>query len=169
MQLPPDLEQYARAQTQPPLWFSGHSLTWIKASSDDTQQRQSLVEHIVPAGSASPWHVHRTEDESFYVVAGRILVLVEGQQWTPIGAGGFAYGPKDVPHAFRVDGGSSAYARILLLTNGPDFADFIRDASDPVSGGGWPEPTPADVGRLKAAATRHGIEILGPPPPEPRF
>jgi hypothetical protein len=37
----------------------------------------SLVEHIVPGGSASPWHVHRTKDESFDVVSGQLTVIVE--------------------------------------------------------------------------------------------
>jgi len=76
--------------------------------------------------------------------------------------GGFAFGPKGVPHAFRVEGDRPA--RILLLTNGPDFADFAREASDPVLIGGLLQPAPPDVGRLKAAAEKHGIEILGPPP-----
>jgi len=33
--------------------FSSHSLTWVKASGDQTEGRLSLVEHLVPPGSAS--------------------------------------------------------------------------------------------------------------------
>jgi len=142
--------------------FSSHSLTWVKASGDQTEGRLSLVEHLVPPGSASSWHVHHTEDESFYVVGGRIAVLWKAIKWVSLNDGGFASGPKGVPRAFRVEGDRPA--RILLLTNGPDFADFAREASDPVLTGGLLQPAPPDVGRLKAAAEKHGIEILGPPP-----
>jgi quercetin dioxygenase-like cupin family protein len=157
-----DLKGYIALQPAAALWFSGHSLTWIRASGADTAGRLSVVEHIVPPGSASPWHVHQTEDESFYVVDGQISVKVEGQTRISLGAGGFAFGPMAVPHGFRVE--SEVPARILLITNGPEFADFIREASDQVDTTRLPERSPADAARLKAAAARHGIAILGPPP-----
>jgi mannose-6-phosphate isomerase-like protein (cupin superfamily) len=162
MELSADLKGYIALQPAAALWFSGHSLTWIRASGADTAGRLSVVEHIVPPGSASPWHVHLTEDESFYVVDGQISIKVEGQARISLGAGGFAFGPMAVPHGFRVEG--EVPARILLVTNGPEFADFIREASDQVDVNCLPEQTPADAARLKAAAARHGIEILGPPP-----
>jgi quercetin dioxygenase-like cupin family protein len=161
MELSADLKAYIELQPAAALWFSGHSLTWIRASGANTAGRLSVVEHIVPPGSASPWHVHQTEDESFYVVDGQISVKVEGQARISVGAGGFAFGPMAVPHGFRVE--SEVPSRILLITNGPEFADFIREASDQVDTNCLPEQTPADAARLKAAAARHCIAILGPP------
>ena len=162
MELSAALKGYIALQPAAALWFSGHSLTWIRTSGADTAGRLSVVEHIVPPGSASPWHVHQTEDESFYVVDGQISVKVEGQACISLRAGGCAFGPMAVPHGFRVEGDVSA--RILLITNGPEFTDFIREASDQVDTNCLPEQTPADAARLKAAAARHGIAILGPPP-----
>jgi uncharacterized cupin superfamily protein len=121
----------------------------------------SLVEHIVPAGSASPWHLHHREDESFYVASGAISVKVQGQPRVQIGAGGFAFGPRGIPHGFRIEGDGPA--RLLLIASGPAFADFIAEASDAVDTSRLPEPEPADPARLRAAAERHEIEILGPP------
>ena len=161
MQYPSDLLKYISEQPRSALWFSGHSLTWIRASGGTTAGRLSLVEHIVPAGSASPWHVHLSEDESFYVASGAISVKVEGHSRVHIGAGGFAFGPRGVPHGFRIE--SDGPARILLMTGGPGFADFIAEASDEVDTSRLPEPGPPDPARLKAAAGRHEIEILGPP------
>lgn len=161
IEYPDDLIEYVSGQPRQALWFSGHSLTWIRASGSTTGGRLSLVEHIVPAGSASPWHVHRTEDESFYVVSGAISVKVEGQPRARMEAGGFAFGPKGVPHAFRTE--ADGPSRILLLTDGPAFADFIAEASDAVDTSRLPEPGPPDPARLKAAAARYQIEILGPP------
>ena len=86
MELSADLKGYIALQPEAALWFSGHSLTWIRASGADTAGRLSVVEHIVSPGSASPWHVHQTEDESFYVVDGQISVKVEGQVRISLGA-----------------------------------------------------------------------------------
>jgi len=52
------------------LWFPrlvGHH----QASGEDTGGR-GLVEHLSPRGSGSPLHVHRHEDESFFVIAGEL-------------------------------------------------------------------------------------------------
>ena len=35
-----------------------------------------MIEQLIPPGFASPWHVHLNEDESFYVVEGKMTVIV---------------------------------------------------------------------------------------------
>lgn len=160
MRYPDDLTEFISRQPSRALWFSGHSLTWIRASGATTGNRISVVEHIIPGGSASPWHVHLSEDESFYVVSGAISVKVEGRPRARLEAGGFGFGPRGVPHGFRTE--AEGFSRILLMTGGPAFADFIAEASDEVDTSRLPEPGPADPVRLKASAGRHQIEILGP-------
>jgi quercetin dioxygenase-like cupin family protein len=73
------------------------------------------VQLDVPSGEGSPWHVHHEEDEWFYVIVGELEVLV-GDRRVRAGAGDLAFGPRDVPHGFRVI--SSTPARVLLLTVG---------------------------------------------------
>ena len=58
-----------------------------------------LLEIIVPPGLGSPWHVHPEEDEWFYVLEGNLTVYV-GDTRLDLGVGGFAFGPKGVPHTF---------------------------------------------------------------------
>src|SRR2546428_2861317 len=94
--------------------------TWIKADRSITGGRFSLVEQVIPAGFESPWHVHHSEDESFYVLEGEMTVIV-GDTHVPVGKGDFGFGPRGVSHGFRIEG--STPARILLMTNGSDFAD----------------------------------------------
>ncbi|MDQ6920784.1 MAG: cupin domain-containing protein [Candidatus Dormibacteraeota bacterium] len=154
------LERYTADQQVAPRWFLG-TLTWVKATGDQTGGRLSLVEHLVRAGSASPWHVHHTEDESFYVVEGRLTVIV-GEQRLSLGPGGYAFGPRDIPHAFRVDGEDTA--RILLMTTSGDLANLVLEASEPAPSPTIPEPREPDIGRLVALAAKHGSEILGPFP-----
>ncbi|MBN9024188.1 MAG: cupin domain-containing protein [Rhizobiales bacterium] len=135
--------------------------TWIHAGRIESGGSLSLVEQIIPPGFTSPWHVHQDEDESFFVIAGEITVYVSGRAQI-VGAGQFAFGPRAVPHGFRVTGAEPA--RLLLITNGSGFADFFNAVSDPVADGAAIEPHEPDIARVIAMAERHGLAILGPIP-----
>jgi quercetin dioxygenase-like cupin family protein len=131
--------------------------TWIKADRDLTNGHFSLIEQVIPPGFESPWHVHRSEDESFYVLEGEMLVILEGSRFL-LQAGDFAFGPRGIPHGFRIEGNKPA--RILLMTTGSDFADFITETSTPSDA----PPAAPDMALLMAAAERRNIAILGPLP-----
>lgn len=141
-------------------WFLGLS-TWIRASGTDTNGALSLIDQVIPAGFESPWHVHHDEDESFFMIEGAITVMV-GDRAVTLNAGDFAFGPRGIPHGFRVE--NSRAARLLVVTNGGRFAAFIKEASIPAQSAIPPEPDPADLPNLVACAERHGIAILGPLP-----
>jgi quercetin dioxygenase-like cupin family protein len=131
--------------------------TWIKADRASTGGQFSFVEQIIPPGFETPWHTHVSEDESFYVMEGRITVIVDGT-CVALGAGDFAFGPRGVPHGFRVEGDSPA--KVLFMASGSDFADFIAEASVP----GTAPPAAPDLGLLVTVAQRHQITIHGPLP-----
>ncbi len=141
------------------LWFLGCLVT-IKASSESTDGRVAVVEHLAPRGAGSPLHVHRREDEWFYVLEGELAFWVGGKV-VEAGAGSFVYGPRDVPHTFVV---SSAEARFLLVTEPAGFESFLRLVGRPAETPTIPPAEePSDPAALVAAAREHGIEILGPP------
>jgi quercetin dioxygenase-like cupin family protein len=142
------------------LWFLG-SLVTIKASGEDTGGRMAVIEHLSPRGSGSPLHVHRNEDESFYVLDGELTMWVDGQT-IAAPKGSFVYGPRDVPHTFIV---SSEEARFLIITAPGGFDDFVRTIGEPAQQLVIPPPAtePPDFAALSAIAAQHGIEILGPP------
>lgn len=131
--------------------------TWIKADRAVTGGHFSLIEQVIPPGFESPWHLHRSEDEAFYVIEGQLVVIFEGSQQV-LQPGDFAFGPRGIPHGFRIVGDTPA--RVLLMTTGSDFADFIAETSVPSDA----PPVPPDMGRLVAAAERHHLAILGPLP-----
>ncbi|HEY7602838.1 MAG TPA: quercetin 2,3-dioxygenase [Gaiellaceae bacterium] len=142
------------------LWFLG-ALTTIKASGDTTDGRVAVVEVLAPRGHGSPLHVHRREDEWFYVIDGELAFLV-GDERIDAPAGSFVYGPRDVPHTFEV---SSPEARFLLVAQPAGFEAFVRAVGQPAPALEIPpaaEP-PDDITPLVTAAAEHGIEILGPP------
>jgi quercetin dioxygenase-like cupin family protein len=141
-------------------WFLG-VLATIKASSATTAGGVSVIEHLAPRGSGSPLHVHRNDDEWFYVIEGEVTFWVGGEV-TVAGSGSFVYGPRDVPHTFTV---SSETARFLLVTEPGGFDEFVRALSEPADAPVIPAPAtePPDVEEMVRVAADHGIEILGPP------
>ena len=142
-------------------WFLG-SETWIRAGTEQSGGSLAIVEHLIPPAAESPWHVHRTQDESFFILDGRVTVIVGEERWT-LGPGGYAFGPRDVPHGFRVEGETPA--RLLLIcTPGAGFDRFIHEASEPATAPGFPPPQPPDVARLARLAAEAGNEVLGPLP-----
>ena len=137
------------------LWFLGER-TWLRATSAQTGGTLGLVEQVISPGFASPYHVHRNEDESFYVLKGEIRFVSNGQSWV-LGSGGFAFLPRDIPHGFRVEGDASA--RFLILTTPAGFEAFVAELSTPE-----PPTGPPDLEALTRIAAEYGVEILGPLP-----
>jgi quercetin dioxygenase-like cupin family protein len=142
------------------LWAFGFLAT-LKASSETTDGRVAVIEHLGPQGAGSPLHVHHREDEWFYVLDGELTFLVGGEV-VNAPAGSFVYGPRDVPHTFIV---ASEQARFLLVAEPAGFEKFFRAASEPAARLELPPvPTePPDIEGLTALAATYGIEILGPP------
>jgi quercetin dioxygenase-like cupin family protein len=142
------------------LWFMG-GLTTIKADGAQTAGRVAVTENLAPRGSGSPLHVHRREDEWFYVIEGELTFWVGGET-VVAPAGAFVYGPRDVPHTFVV---SSEQARFLLVVEPGGFEEFARQLGAPAERLEIPPASsePPDVDALVAVAAGYGIEILGPP------
>src|SRR5881227_2259092 len=102
------------------LWFLG-SLVTIKSASETTDGRVAVLENYAPRGGGSPMHVHRREDEWFYVTEGELTFWVGGEL-TDAPAGSFVYGPRGIPHTFTV---TSPEARFLLVTDPAGFEGFM--------------------------------------------
>jgi quercetin dioxygenase-like cupin family protein len=141
-------------------WFLG-GVSTIKASGESTGRRVAVIENWAPRGHESPLHVHRNEDEWFFVLSGELTFWVGGET-VVAPAGSFVYGPRDVPHTFVV---SSDEARFLLVIEPAGFEDFLRALSEPAVAPTLPPssvaPPPPET--MLAAAAEYGIEILGPP------
>ena len=142
------------------LWFLG-VLKQVKATGEQTRRAYGLIEQVIPAGFASPWHMHHNEDETFYVIEGKIAILC-GDVRIAAGPGTWAFGPRNIPHGFRVEG--NAPARLLLLTTPSGFEQFIVEMSKPATDPSIPPTTPPDMEKLMAVAAKYHIDILGPLP-----
>ena len=63
--------------------------TLMRSTAESTNGTFGLMEHWdMPVGFASPYHTHRREDESFYVLEGEIAFLCDGK-WLRASTGAF--------------------------------------------------------------------------------
>jgi quercetin dioxygenase-like cupin family protein len=144
------------------LWFNG-GFAVLKATADQTEGRFAAMELVAPRGFASPLHIHRAEDEVFVVLGGEVRVR-HGNDIIEAVAGSLVYGPRGVPHAFRVD---SEEARLLLFFGPAGVEGFFRDAGKPARVRGLPPVGEQflDKEALKEIGARYSQEFVGPPLP----
>jgi len=141
------------------LWFTTARLT-IHLSQKDNADGLTLIEHHMVEGFAVPLHVHRDEDESFYIMQGEVRMQIDDQV-RRLTAGDALTVSGGTPHAFRV---VSPEARFLSMTTG-QFEEMIRSLARPAENEGLPpqaEPTDEEVAALVSACATHGIEFQGP-------
>jgi quercetin dioxygenase-like cupin family protein len=140
------------------IWFL-NDLATIHLSGDQANGRFSLVEMSCPPGDQPPLHIHRDDDEGFYVLEGTVT-LWYGNECLELGPGEFALAPHGVPHTYKVgeDG-----ARMLVTSSTADFDRFVAELGRPAEEDRLPDPSVPDLDRLMAVAAEHHIEILGPP------
>lgn len=145
--------------TAQPLWFAD-SLVYVHVDGERSGGAYSLSETLAAHGNMPPLHVHRRNDETFYVLEGDVRLFV-GNCEVSLVAGQAAFAPRGVPHTYRVE---SDRARWLVINSPAGFEGFVRATSDPAP---RPELPPSDrqtdPAAFAAAAAEQGIDILGPP------
>ena len=105
-------------------WFLQNRMT-IKATAKSTGGAYGLVESWIPAGASPPLHIHRREDEAFWVMEGTVTFRA-GDETITARPGSFVFLPRDVPHTFVVDGAEPAHILTLLTPGGGE--QFFVDA-----------------------------------------
>jgi quercetin dioxygenase-like cupin family protein len=128
------------------------------------------MEAIVPPGGGPPPHIHRHEDETFYVVEGTCAFLLD-QEWITAGAGDFVNVPRGAVHRFHNRGTRPVRLIVTFTPAGIEkfFEETLQRAQDPTAA--IPDNVDAVAARYAAAAPRYGLEfvtaVAGPPRREP--
>jgi quercetin dioxygenase-like cupin family protein len=151
--------RFVRPGEGQPIWFLRNRIS-VKATAETTGGGFGLIESLIAPGFSPPMHVHRCEDESFYVLEGEVTMQC-GERRFRAAAGAFVFLPRNVPHTFVVEGDRPA-RMLTLLTPGGGEGVFIDGGRTPEADG-LPPATPPDIERLKRVSTRYGAEIVGPP------
>ncbi len=128
----------------------------ILSTADGTDGVVGAVEVRSPRGAVPPLHVHRREDEAFYVVEGRYRVFV-GDDVVTAAPGTWVWGPRNVPHGYQIE---TERGRHLSLTMPGGFEGFFEE----VAAIATPDADPrTEMSRLGVVAERYGVELVGPP------
>ena len=138
-------------------WWQG-SLMTIKARAADTDGAVGLVEATFYRGFGPPLHVHTREDEGLYVLEGQIRFR-QGDDELVAGPGTWIWGPRGVPHAFRVE---SESARALVVVTPAGFERMFEEGGVPAAESTDPPAQEYDPDAARAMATRFGFEVVGP-------
>jgi quercetin dioxygenase-like cupin family protein len=141
------------------LWFLG-TLAIVRVPGEAVDDRFALIEFVFPAGASPPRHTH-PQDESYFVVEGRLTVEAGGER-CEMAPGGTVVVPMGAQHTFRVD---STTARVLVLSTPAGLERMVRDGSVPATAptlppADTPRPSPDELARIFAA---HGQINVGPP------
>jgi quercetin dioxygenase-like cupin family protein len=142
------------------VWVVGDLYT-IKAGGNDTGGAFTLIEVMVPPQSGPPPHIHRREDEAFYVLEGDFEVHIDNQRLTA-GPGSWVTLPRGTLHHFKNIGPSIAKMLILATPAGLDqfFLEAGRAATDTSPESGM--ATSNDIEKLLEIAPKYDIEIRLP-------
>ena len=119
------------------------------------------LEVATPAGvPGPPPHSHEDCAEFFYVTAGRLGVMKDGE-WTSLGVGEYAEIPRNTIHTFRNDDKQEARTITGFEPTGfePFFEEFGFDAGE--TGSFEASASEESIQRVVEGCTRYGMIIPG--------
>ncbi len=108
------------------IWYNGHTFSFLLDASQ-TGGAFSLLYCYFRKGGEPTAHCHRNEDETFCILEGEILFHIGDRRFIAK-AGELAYGPKDVPHQFKL---VTETAKALLLITPAGVETFFKEFSVP--------------------------------------
>jgi mannose-6-phosphate isomerase-like protein (cupin superfamily) len=124
----------------------------VKADTARTNGSLTVLELVVAAKQGPALHIHRREDELWYVLRGEFRFKT-GDGILRASTGGMAFGPRGIPHCFQNIGGETG--RLLVITTPSALERFFEE---------FAELTPDEaMDQLAPVAHRSGIDFVGPP------
>jgi quercetin dioxygenase-like cupin family protein len=138
-------------------WWFG-MLAEIKATSADTGGQFTVVEVTCAPNYQGVRHIHHHEDEGFWLLAGQMDLEVDGK-YTLMHVGDYAFGPRNIPHAFSA---GPAGCRVLFILTPGGFENLIMATSAPAPARTVPPPSDEvpDFARLSVVLAKFGGEIV---------
>jgi quercetin dioxygenase-like cupin family protein len=126
----------------------------MKTDGKSTHDAYSMFEYAVPPHtSGPPPHVHTREDESFICLAGRLDVMLGGENFT-IGHGDYLFMPRDVVHTFR--NSTDEEARVISVVSPAGLERYYQALAELPEG-------PPDINAIKEIMADFGLQLRIPP------
>ena len=130
---------------------------------EEVEGKFALMEAVVPPGLGAPPNCHAGETETFRVLEGEFMFMIDGRP-VPAKAGDTLVVPDGAPHAFRCMG--DVPGRLLIL-NAPGrmHVDFFRGVGRPMADDSALPAAPAgppDMAKILQVAQATGMTLLLP-------
>jgi quercetin dioxygenase-like cupin family protein len=121
----------------------GEPMAFLVTGKDTTHT--SMFDWTIPAGFATGLHVHRVQEETFYVLEGECEWQV-GDRRIRAAPGTFLFLPRGVPH--NITNVSDRPARVLMTVSPPGHEHYFEELARLAATGTAPDPKA--IGELRA-------------------
>src|SRR5271156_2776309 len=128
----------------------GHPMVFL-VTGEDTKHT-SMFDWTIPAGFSTGLHVHRVQEETFYVLEGACEWQV-GEQLVQAKPGTYLFIPPGVPH--NIGNASDKPARVLMTVSPPGHEHYFEELASAVSAG-----KPPDASVIAALRSRYDTDQL---------
>jgi quercetin dioxygenase-like cupin family protein len=140
-------------------WVYGDQDT-IKLGARDTGGSLMVMETVVHPHEGPPLHIHRLEDEAFYVLDGEMKV-VDNDRESIVGTGALVFMPKNSVHRFENVRDTPSTILVMFIPGG--FEGYLMEMGTPVVEG-QPRPTgPVDFDKVARVGPQYGLELAHVP------
>ncbi len=146
------------AQAGETFWGPGDMYRFL-VTGEETAGAYFAMEALVPPGGGPPPHIHRNEDETFYVLEGSVDFRL-GDERVTAGRGDFVNVPRGSVHNFHNAGDKLARLILTFTPAGIEhfFEETLERALDPTQAP--PDNVEEVSARYAEAAPRYGMEFL---------
>jgi len=125
----------------------------IKARTETTNGSFALLEVTIGSLQGPPAHVHRREDEMWFLLDGRFRFMADDELFE-VAPGGFVFVPRGTAHCFQ--NLEDRPSRILVMFTPSGMERFFEEHA-------MLPPGPVDPDRYRAIAERSWMDVAGPP------
>jgi quercetin dioxygenase-like cupin family protein len=123
--------------------LGGHPMVFLVTGNDT--KHTSMFDWTIPAGFATGRHVHRVQEETFYMLEGECEWHV-GDQMVRATPGTYLFIPPGVPH--NITNASQKPARVLMTVSPPGHEHYFEELAKLAGRGGPPDAKA--IGELRA-------------------
>jgi quercetin dioxygenase-like cupin family protein len=114
--------------------LAGQPLAFLVTAADS--KHTCMFEWTVPAGFSTGLHVHRVQEETFYVLDGECQWQI-GDRMVRAVAGTYVFIPPGVPH--NIGNASDAPARMIMTVSPPGHEAYFDELAALTANGGKPD------------------------------
>jgi quercetin dioxygenase-like cupin family protein len=111
------------------LYQGGYFKTLL--SPEQAGGQMAILDLVLPKGAEPPPHIHRHEDEVFYVLEGELEVSIDGKS-SVLRVGDSCFAPRNFRHHFRIRTDS---VRMLNIMTPGALWNYFMEFSEPTSAG----------------------------------